>query len=119
MIDRTGNLPPLTGISPRLWGAHRAGGASGPIADVGALGHWGIGGMPSPPSALQGKKTNTGVTNGLKGRSPNWRRWLNPESRCLVSFTSVSEHELRPDPSRQPIWLAFDEERPLAVFAGV
>jgi hypothetical protein len=23
--------------------------------------------MPSPPSALQGKKTNTGVTNGLKG----------------------------------------------------
>ena len=36
-----------------------------------------------------------------------------------MPFTSFSENELIPGGSRQPIWFAFDEERPLAVFAGI
>ena len=80
------------------------------------LARWG---MPSPIFALKGKKTDAGVTNVRNVTSPHWRRWLNSESRCLVPFTSFSENELTPGGSRQPIWFAFDEERPLAVFAGI
>jgi putative SOS response-associated peptidase YedK len=42
-----------------------------------------------------------------------------PESRCLVPFTSFSENELTPGGSKQPIWFAFDRDRPLAFFAGI
>ena len=113
MTDRTGNLPPLPGIFPD-YGA--------PVVREGAegreltLARWG---MPSPIFALKGKKTDAGVTNIRNVTSPHWRRWLNPESRCLVPFTSFSENELTPGGSRQPIWFAFAEERPLAVFAGI
>lgn len=113
MNDRTGNLPPLPGIFPD-YGA--------PIVREGkdgrelVLARWG---MPSPVFALKGKKVDAGVTNVRNAVSPHWRRWLGPESRCLVPFTSFSENELSPGGSRQPIWFAFDEERPLAFFAGV
>jgi putative SOS response-associated peptidase YedK len=75
--------------------------------------------MPSPVFALKGKKTDSGVTNIRNARSPYWRRWLGPESRCLVPFTSFSENELTPGGSKQPIWFAFDSDRPLAFFAGI
>lgn len=113
MIDRIGNMPPLPGIFPD-YGA--------PIVREGAdgrelvLARWG---MPSPLFALKGKKTDAGVTNIRNVKSPHWRRWLGPESRCLVPFTSFSENELTPGGSKQPIWFAFGEERPLAFFAGV
>jgi putative SOS response-associated peptidase YedK len=113
MTDRTGNLPPLPGIFPD-YGA--------PVVREGAdgreltLARWG---MPSPVFALKGKKTDAGVTNVRNVTSPHWRRWLIPESRCLVPFTSFSENELSPGGSRQPIWFALDKERPLAVFAGI
>jgi putative SOS response-associated peptidase YedK len=113
MIDRTGNLPPLPGIFPD-YGA--------PIVREGAdgqemvLARWG---MPSPISALKGKKTDAGVTNIRNVASPHWRRWLGPENRCLVPFTSFSENELTPGGSKQPMWFAFDESRPLAFFAGI
>jgi len=80
------------------------------------LARWG---MPSPVFALKGKKTDPGVTNIRNVKSPHWRRWLGPESRCLVPFTSFSENELTPGGSKQPIWFAFDSDRPLAFFAGV
>jgi putative SOS response-associated peptidase YedK len=51
--------------------------------------------------------------------SPHWRRWLGVENRCLVPFTSFSEHEHRPDGSKPPIWFALSEARPLAFFAGI
>ena len=51
--------------------------------------------------------------------SPHWRRWLGPESRCVVPLTSFAEHEVLPDGSRPPVWFALDESRPLAVFAGI
>lgn len=113
MHDRTGNLPPLPGVFPD-YGA--------PIVREGKdgreliLARWG---MPSPIFALKGKKTDSGVTNIRNARSPHWRRWLGPESRCLVPFTSFSENELSPGGSRQSIWFALDEGRPLAFFAGI
>ena len=107
------NLPPLPGIFPD-YGA--------PVVREGAdgrelvLARWG---MPSPLFALKGKKTDPGVTNIRNVKSPHWRRWLGPESRCLVPFTSFSENELTPGGSKQPIWFAFDHDRPLAFFAGI
>ncbi len=113
MHDRTGNLPPLPGIFPD-YGAPiiREGGEGREMV----LARWG---MPSPLFALKGKKTDAGVTNIRNVKSPHWRRWLGPESRCLVPFTSFSENELSPGGSRQPIWFAFNEDRPLAFFAGI
>ena len=113
MHDRTGNLPPLPGVFPDY---------SAPIVREAAAGRemviarWG---MPSPVFALKGKKIDAGVTNVRRTHSPHWRRWLNPESRCLVPFTGFSENELSPGGSRQPIWFALDESRPLAFFAGI
>jgi len=113
MHDRTGNMPPLPGIFPD-YGA--------PIVRESAdgrelvLARWG---MPSPIFALKGKKVDSGVTNICNVKSPHWRRWLGPENRCLVPFTSFSENELTPGGSKQPIWFAFDQERPLAYFAGI
>lgn len=113
MIDRTGNLPPLPGIFPDY---------SAPIVRNGPDGRelvtarWG---MPSPVFALKGRNSDPGVTNIRNTKSPHWRRWLGPESRCVVPFTSFSENEQLPDGSRPPVWFAFDESRPLAFFAGI
>ena len=113
MVDRTGNLPPLAGIYPD----YRA-----PIVRSGkdgrelAYARWG---MPSPAFALEGRRTDPGVTNVRNAASPHWRRWLSPEHRCLVPFTSFSEPETLPDGRKQPLWFAFGEERPIAFFAGI
>ena len=113
MTDGTGNLPPLPGIFPDYGAPIVREAAAGREL---ALARWG---MPSPGFALKGKQTDAGVTNIRNTGSAHWRRWLGPESRCLVPFTSFSENELSPGGSRQPIWFAFDETRPLAFFAGV
>ncbi len=113
MVDRTGNLPPLPGIYPD----YRA-----PIVRSGkdgrelAYARWG---MPSPAFALEGRRTDPGVTNVRNAASPHWRRWLSPEHRRLVPFTSFSESETLPDGRKQPLWFAFGEERPIAFFAGI
>ena len=67
--DLTGNLPPLPGVYPD----HPA-----PIVRTAADGmrelamvRWG---MPSPKFALEGKKTDPGVTNVGNTSSPHWRR---------------------------------------------
>jgi putative SOS response-associated peptidase YedK len=93
MLDRTGNLPPLPGIFPDY---------------------------PAPivRNTAEGRElTDSGVTNI---RNPNaWRKWLGPESRCVVPWTSFSENEHLPDGSKPPAWFALDESRPLAFFAGI
>jgi putative SOS response-associated peptidase YedK len=76
-------------------------------------------GMPSPLFALQGKKSDPGVTNVRNVGSPHWRRWLGIENRCVVPFTSFAENERLPDGRRPPVWFAFNETRPLACFAGI
>jgi putative SOS response-associated peptidase YedK len=113
MRDHTGNMPPLPGVFPDYGAPVIRHGAEGREM---VLARWG---MPSPMFALKGKRTDAGVTNIRNTKSPHWRRWLGPESRCLVPFTSFSENELSPGGSRQPIWFAVDDTRPLAVFAGI
>lgn len=78
-------------------------------------------GMPSPTFALEGKKTDKGVTNVRNTSSPHWRRWLAPEFRCLVPFTVFSEPGRDVDGKYQPVWFGLkdvDPEVP-AFFAGI
>jgi putative SOS response-associated peptidase YedK len=113
MVDRTGNLPPLPGIFPDYPAPIVRNGAEG--RELG-LARWG---MPSPAFALKGRKTDPGVTNVRNVSSPHWRRWLGREARCLVPFTSFSEYETLADGTKQPVWFALGEDRPLAFFAGL
>ncbi len=109
-----GNLPPQPGIFPDY---------SAPVVRTAADGErelvnmrWG---MPSPVFALKGKTSDPGVTNVRNVKSPHWRRWLGPESRCLVPWTSFSEYETTPEGKKVPVWFALSPERPLAAFAGI
>jgi putative SOS response-associated peptidase YedK len=78
-------------------------------------------GMPTPPKFLEGKKTDSGVTNVRNVGSPHWRRWLGEESRCVVPATEFSEYGSKRGPDgKLPLhWFAIDESRPLFVFAGI
>lgn len=113
MTDRTGNLPEMAGIYPDY---------PAPIVRDTAVGRemvmarWG---MPSPAFALEGKSVAKGITNIRNTKSPHWRRWLGPQSRCLVPFTSFSEPDQSPGGDRKPVWFALSEDRPLAFFAGI
>lgn len=108
MRDTTGNLPPLPGVFPDYFA---------PIVrnapDGGrelAMARWG---MPGPP-AFGGAP----ITNIRNTKSPHWRGWLKPQNRCVVPFTSFCEYaDTRP--KKTPTWFALDEQRPLAVFAGI
>jgi len=113
MVDRTGNMPPLPGVYPDYQAPIIR---HGPDGRELAYARWG---MPSPAFALEGRKTDPGVTNVRNVKSPHWRRWLEPEARCLVPFTSFSEPETLPDGRKQPVWFALGEDRPLAFFAGI
>ena len=113
MRDRTGNLPPMPGIFPDYFAPIVR---NHPEGRELVMARWG---MPSPVFALKGKSCDPGVTNIRNVASPHWRRWLGVENRCVVPFTSFSENEVLPDGSRPPVWFAFDETRPLAVFAGI
>jgi putative SOS response-associated peptidase YedK len=84
-----------------------------------ALARWG---MPTPPKYLEGKKADIGVTNIRNVSSPHWRRWLGPESRCLVPFTAFSEYsdsEKNEKGGKALKWFALNDNKPLAVFAGI
>lgn len=114
MRDTAGNLPPLPGIYPDY---------AAPIVRNDAEGQrelatarWG---MPSPVFALKGKKVDKGVTNVRNAASPHWRRWLGPASRCVVPFTSFSELGRTGEGRFEPVWFALNQQRPLAVFAGI
>lgn len=113
MTDRTGNLPEMAGIYPDYPAPivrNRAEGREMTMA------RWG---MPSPAFALECKTVDRGVTNIRKTKSPHWGRWLGPQSRCLVPFTSFSEPDQSSGGDRKPVWFALNEERPLAFFAGI
>jgi putative SOS response-associated peptidase YedK len=111
--DSTGNLPSMPGIFPDY---------SAPIvrnAPDGrelAMARWG---MPTPPKFLEGRKADGGVTNIRNTTSSHWRRWLGPDNRCLVPFTSFSEPDNGTYGGRAPVWFALDNDRPLAFFAGM
>lgn len=105
--DLTGNLPPLPSIFPD---------GMAPVVRTadGArqleMMRWG---MPGP-SQYGGAP----VTNIRNTASPHWRRWLNPNCRCLVPVTSFSEWE-DTKPRKTPVWFALDESRPIFAFAGI
>jgi len=115
MVDRSGWNEPSRDIYP---------GTLAPIIRVGADGEremvmatWG---MPSPPAFV--KNYDPGVTNIRNTSSPHWRRWLGPESRCVVPFSRFAE----PNPAakvegqRTPnAWFAHRDGRPIMFFAGV
>jgi putative SOS response-associated peptidase YedK len=113
MHDRTGNLPPLPGIFPDYQAPIVRNTLTGREL---AMARWG---MPSPAFALKGRTSDSGVTNVRNTASPHWRRWLAPESRCVVPFTSFSENEALPDGRKPPIWFALAADRPVACFAGI
>lgn len=108
--DSAGNMPMLPGIFPNYFA---------PVVRAGDDGrelimmHWG---MPNPP---QFGGYNTNIRNVS---SPHWRRWMKPESRCLVPATSFSEYAPEPDPvtkKKDIIWFALSQDRPLFAFAGI
>ena len=105
--DLTGNLPPLPNVFPDQ---------IAPIVRVAdgerqlEMMRWG---MPGPP-ALGGAP----VTNIRNTKSPHWRRWLGPESRCLVPVTSFCEWA-DTKPKKTPTWFGLDANRPLFAFAGI
>jgi putative SOS response-associated peptidase YedK len=113
MHDRTGNLPPLPSIFPDYAAPVVR---NTPEGRELAMARWG---MPSPVFALKGRNSDPGVTNVRNTASSHWRRWLGPENRCVVPFTSFSENEALPDGRRPPIWFALSDDRPLAFFAGI
>jgi putative SOS response-associated peptidase YedK len=61
---------------------------------------------------------DSGVTNIRNTSSGHWKRWLGPENRCLVPFTSFSEYDTMDD-KKVPLWFAINESRPLLAFAGI
>jgi putative SOS response-associated peptidase YedK len=59
---------------------------------------------------------DSGTTNIRNTSSKHWKRWLGVENRCVVPFTSFSEFNKS---HGGDVWFALDEDRPLAVFAGI
>ncbi|MGY4173180.1 putative SOS response-associated peptidase YedK [Bradyrhizobium sp. USDA 4529] len=57
-----------------------------------------------------------GTTNIRNVKGKHWDRWLGPEHRCIVPLNSFSEFNKS---EGGDIWFAFDEDRPLACFAGI
>lgn len=131
--DLTGNLPSMPGIFPDY---------PAPIIRNMPDGHelslarWG---MPSSQLALmeaakkraakleaKGKpvdfkqllrmEPDSGTINIRNVTSKHWKRWLGPENRCLVPFTSFSEFNKL---AGGDVWFALNESRPLAFFAGI
>ncbi len=114
VADRLGNLPVLNALYPDaeapIIGLAR-GDAPGPML---SLARWG---MPSPAFARAGKSVDRGITNIRNTASPHWRRWLAPQYRCLVPFTSFAEH-VKTDAGFQPLWFAPRADE-IACFAGI
>lgn len=74
-------------------------------------------GMPPPP-----KFGGPPVTNIRNTKSPHWRGWLKPKSRCLVPANSFSEYAPEPNPAtgkKDVVWFGLDDDRPTFAFAGI
>jgi putative SOS response-associated peptidase YedK len=108
MRDTTGNLPPMPGVFPDYMAPIVRNAPDG-VREL-TMARWG---MPGPPQ-FRGAP----VTNIRNTKSPHWRRWLRQENRCIVPWTSFCEYA-DTQPKKTPTWFAFDESRPLAVFAGI
>jgi len=133
MIDKTGNMPSLPGIFPDYFAPIVR---TSPDGRELVMARWG---MPSSQRALldaakkraqkleaKGKQVDFakmlrmqpdgGTTNIRNTSSKHWTRWLGVEHRCVVPFTSFSEFN---KDHGGDVWFALNEDRPLAVFAGL
>lgn len=133
--SNVGNLPSMPGIFPDYPAPIVRNGAEG--REI-VMARWG---MPSSQRALmdatkkraeklqaKGKtvdfkellrmEPDGGTTNIRNVSSAHWKRWLGPEHRCLVPFTSFSEYDTI-DGKKVPVWFALDEAQPLIAFAGL
>lgn len=75
-------------------------------------------GKPVDFKELLRLEPDSGTTNIRNVKSKHWQRWLGPDNRCLVPFTSFSEYDTI-DGKKVPVWFAADESRPLLSFAGL
>ena len=77
---------------------------------------------PDDFEALQAAEPDPGIHNVRNTSSLHWRRWLAPEFRVVVPFNSFAEWSNAVGSDGKKLgntWFAFDDERPLAFFAGV
>lgn len=134
MVDRNNNQPPSKGIFPDYPAPIVRNTAEGrEMVDL----RWG---MPSSSQALFKAATTRadklratgndvdfaellkhepdgGTTNVRNTTSKHWTRWLGPDNRCLVPFTSFAEPN---DANRsENVWFAGGEDRPVMFFAGI
>src|ERR1700731_456962 len=133
--SRVGNLPSMPGVFPDYPAPIVR---NAPDGREIAMARWG---MPSSKRALmdatkkraqkleaKGKtvdfkellrlEPDGGTTNIRNVSSAHWKRWLGPDSRCLVPFTSFSEYDTI-DGKKDVVWFATYESRPLLAFAGL
>jgi putative SOS response-associated peptidase YedK len=108
MRDTIGNLPPVPAVFPDSMAAIVRNAPDG-VREL-AMARWGMPGAP--------EFGGTHVTNIRNIKNPHWQEWLMPENRCVVPWTSFCEYA-DTKPKKTPTWFAFDETRPLAVFAGI
>jgi putative SOS response-associated peptidase YedK len=54
---------------------------------------------------------DSGVTTIRNTSSRHWQRWLGPDNRCLVPFTSFSEYDTIDviDGKKVPVWFAAED----------
>jgi putative SOS response-associated peptidase YedK len=143
MTDRNNNQPPMPGVYPDYPAPIIRKGADGAREMVDL--RWG---MPTSKRAIidaatkrtdklraKGKdvdfaellkmepdKGTTNVRNTTNARgdiNAHWRPWLGAANRCLVPFTSFAEPDQDHLRTRENVWFALDESRPLAFFAGI
>ncbi|MCC8978905.1 SOS response-associated peptidase [Bradyrhizobium acaciae] len=134
MRDVTGNMPAFPGVFPD-YRAPIVRNAPDGVREL-CFARWG---MPSSQAALmeatkkRAKKLEAkgqqidfkqllrmepdgGVTNIRNVKSQHWKRWLGVQNRCVVPFTSFSEFNRV---AGGDVWFAFNDDRPLAAFAGL
>jgi putative SOS response-associated peptidase YedK len=111
--DSTGNLPSLPGIYPDYLAPIVK---NTPAGRELAMAKWG---MPTPPKFLPASGRDPGETNIRNLKSPHWRKWLGPEYRCLVPWTSFAEPERLSTGKSQNVWFSMAEDRPLFFFPGI
>lgn len=75
-------------------------------------------GKPVDFKELLKMEPDSGTTNIRNVSSAHWKRWLVPEHRCLVPFTSFSEYDTI-EGKKVPVWFAPTQERPLLAFTGL
>jgi putative SOS response-associated peptidase YedK len=111
LVDKTGNMPSSPGIIPNYAACFSRNAKKGQIM---AMAHWGL---PSPSFEAKYRNSDLSVTNIMNTRSPHC--WLGIKHLCLVLFTSFSELDTTPDGKKPRPGIAYDNERPLAFFAGL